>query len=816
MYFQTGLAGGAAFYQLAIDQIIDRHPIVVHPNDRLVDVLDQIELNHWQKQEMHFLPDTSPALKCLLVTDNQQLVGIVTEQMLIRRIAADYSLQSTTIAEVMTPPVAVLPFYNSLALIDTIELFCQTEFLCLPVVDRQHRLVGVVTPQSLLQSLNPITLLRTISAFQHQQIEQATVIRETLDVNQQLLNIQVEQDFYVSKEQSLRNIANQFEHILANGALCVRCRDCINTEENQFSRIIENLPDAILRYDRQLCCLYANSATSQITPLTPADLVGRLCSDLDFPPALTQQWQACLQRVLDTGTMERLEFCSGDNSEKRYQARMLPERNGIGTVTSVLVIVSDVTETYQTQQSLQESQERLQIALDITGMGTWDWSPLTGQETWSPETEALYGLEPGSFDGRIESFLDRIHPDDRQMMHDFCLSALGEEVQHKEFRIVLPDGQVRWIISRGRVIQDKFGKSIRMIGIDLDITERKLAEEALRESQRQLEALMSNLPGIAYTCKNDLDWTPIFMSEGCLEVTGYSAQEMLDNPKMYHDLIHEDDLAMVWNTVQVAIQKGTAYELTYRIRTANGEEKWVWEKGSIVSEGGESILAGFITDISTSKQAEEKLKDSLQEKEVLLREIHHRVKNNLQMVSSLLNLQAGAIKNPQVVAALKESEKRVATMALIHERLFQSDNLAKIDFGEYAQNLLDSLARSYTHPQVDIQLDLALAQAELPIDVAISCGLIINELFSNAIKYAFPERQSGRIRVEFFLNEQQHCTLLIADDGIGLPEAINFQTTTSLGLRLVNALVRKLRGNLQIHRESGTAIHICFAQPAAA
>ncbi|MCU0527634.1 MAG: PAS domain-containing protein [Elainella sp. Prado103] len=819
MYFQADLTGGTALYQLVIEQIIDRAPLVVEPKTRLMDVLDQIDLEHRQSYEAHFPPDTSKPLQYLLVATEQQFLGIVTEQMLIKRIAEDYSLQSTTIAEVMVAPVAILPLHDPSTLIDIIERFCQTEFLCLPVVDQYNQLAGVVTPQRLLQVLNPMTLLKTIGTFQDQQIEKTAAMRATLDINQQLLQTQARHEYYTQQGKSLKQIAEQFENILKQESMNIESCNCLEHQESQFKSIVEKLTDGVARFNCQGHCLYANPAIARMVDLPQSALIGHSYTELNFPASLIQQWSNGWNRALKHQIAEKLEFCCRNGYQKQfYQAQLIPEQDATGTTIAVLMIVSDMTETRKIEQLLQESEERLQIALDMTSMGTWDWSPSTGQEIWSPETEALYGLEPGSFEGRVESFLERVHPDDRDMVHDFCVNMLDTSIQHKEFRIVLPDGQIRWIISRGRILHDKSGKPIRLIGIDLDITERKLAEESLQESQHQLEALMGHLPGIAYTCKDDQIWTPLFMSQGCFEVTGYSAQEMVSNSSLYHEIIHPDDVGIIWNTVKIAIQERRSYEVTYRIRTAQGEEKWVWEKGGGVfnEEGNLLFLAGFITDISARKQAEEKLKDSLQEKEVLLREIHHRVKNNLQMVSSLLNLQAGAIKNPQVVAALKESEKRVATMALIHERLYQTDNLAKIDFREYAYNLIESLVRSYTYPNVPIQLDLALSKTELPIDTAISCGLIINELFSNAIKYAFPMRQTGRIRVEFFTDELRNCTLIIADDGVGIPETIQFQTATSLGLRLVNALMRKLRGNIQINRDQGTTIKICFAQAEAA
>ncbi|MDX2099274.1 MAG: histidine kinase dimerization/phosphoacceptor domain -containing protein, partial [Leptolyngbyaceae cyanobacterium bins.59] len=214
-------------------------------------------------------------------------------------------------------------------------------------------------------------------------------------------------------------------------------------------------------------------------------------------------------------------------------------------------------------------------------------------------------------------------------------------------------------------------------------------------------------------------------------------------------------------------------------------------------------------EINQRKLAEEQLQASLEEKELLLKEVHHRVKNNLQVVSSLFSLQSQYVKDPKSSALLRESQDRINAMALIHEKLYLSSSLAKIDCVDYLKNLTSSLFASYNaHNQIALHLNVD--QVFLSVDTAIRCGMIINELISNALKYAFPQRDQGDIWLNFRVNAVQQLTLTIQDNGVGLPPGLDLRSTRSLGLRLVGILVRKLKGTLEVQIHEGTLFYIVF------
>lgn len=212
------------------------------------------------------------------------------------------------------------------------------------------------------------------------------------------------------------------------------------------------------------------------------------------------------------------------------------------------------------------------------------------------------------------------------------------------------------------------------------------------------------------------------------------------------------------------------------------------------------------------QEANERIQASLREKEVLLKEVHHRVKNNLQIVSSLLSLQSRFIEDEQMLEVFNESQNRLRSMVLIHERLYQSEDLARVDFAEYVAQLATDLFRSYQVDPGNIRLEVDIDSILLEIDIAVPCGLIVNELVNNALKYAFPSQQEGRICIRFQRSAGGEFTMTVQDDGVGLAAEIDFFHTETLGLQLVNTLVKQLNGRLEVDCSGGTGIEITFPQ----
>ncbi|MEE9430797.1 MAG: histidine kinase dimerization/phosphoacceptor domain -containing protein, partial [Melioribacteraceae bacterium] len=227
----------------------------------------------------------------------------------------------------------------------------------------------------------------------------------------------------------------------------------------------------------------------------------------------------------------------------------------------------------------------------------------------------------------------------------------------------------------------------------------------------------------------------------------------------------------------------------------------------------EDALKSLQRENKTKEAAQLEIKNSLKEKEVLLKEIHHRVKNNLQIVSSLFFFQSKTISDPVMLDMFRDGQNRVKSMALIHEKLYQSDDLANIDFKEYVKKLTAFLFQSYGVDQSKIRFKNNVSNVQLGVDQAVPCGLIINELVSNSLKHGFKEKDTGIIKIDMGHDENNNLIMKVSDDGKGLPEGLDVQKSDSLGLRLVNNLSIQLNGKVEFFNNNGTSVKLTFEDP---
>jgi PAS domain S-box-containing protein len=288
-------------------------------------------------------------------------------------------------------------------------------------------------------------------------------------------------------------------------------------------------------------------------------------------------------------------------------------------VVGIMDIGIDATEREQTLEAMREHEERLNLVMRGTNDGIWDWDLETDAVYYSPRWKSMLGYGEEEIAAHVSSWQQLVHPDELEGVLAFVEAHLRGEtaVYEIEHRLRHQDGSYRWILARGTTVRDETGRPIRLVGSHTDITERKKAEAALKESQRMLATLMDNLPGMAYRCHNDPEWTMEFVSEGSLALTGYAPATLAGNEGVFYgDLIHLEDREEVWNQVQAALADAQPYELTYRILTASGEEKWVWEHGrGIADETGKIVaLEGFITDVTDRVSAQQLLEERVAER----------------------------------------------------------------------------------------------------------------------------------------------------------------------------------------------------------
>jgi two-component system, sensor histidine kinase PdtaS len=306
----------------------------------------------------------------------------------------------------------------------------------------------------------------------------------------------------------------------------------------------------------------------------------------------------------------------------------------------------------------------------------------------------------------------------------------------------------------------------------------------------------------------------LLFNRGAEQVFGYSAREVLGKPL---DILLPKSMSarhreQVSDFATSSVPARSMRERqTIRGRRKDGTEFPAEASISKVISGGEMLLTVILRDITERVAAEQKLQDSLREKEALLREIHHRVKNNLQVMSSLLGLQSRAIAKEETRRAFEDSQDRIRSMALLHEMLCESGNLARIDLTEYVRELVHHLLRSYDVDTKRLRVSMHLGPVFLDQDGAVPFGLILNELVVNALRHAFPEDRQGEIRIELRELPGRQIRLRVEDDGVGLVTETGWQSGSSLGFRLVRMLVEQLGGKLEMQPRDPTRFELTFA-----
>jgi len=306
----------------------------------------------------------------------------------------------------------------------------------------------------------------------------------------------------------------------------------------------------------------------------------------------------------------------------------------------------------------------------------------------------------------------------------------------------------------------------------------------------------------------------LYVSPQIEDWLGYASEEFYRNAHIRQEIIHPDDLVAA-EAFHDLDQAFALHTMEYRWRQKSGRYRWasgaifpIYESAQDKEINKVSMMQVVVQDITERKEAEEQIHASLAEKEVLLKEIHHRVKNNLQIISSLLHLQSVKLEDEALLRAFDNSQHRIRSMAFIHEELYQSGDLARIDFVSYVRRLTDYLFESFGVDDNQIGLSVQVDNLLLTIDKAIPIGLIINELVSNSLKHAFPEGHRGRVAIELHAGEGEPFVLTVSDDGVGLPEGVDVNQAESLGLRLVTSLVGQLKARVEVDRSAGTAFHI--------
>jgi PAS domain S-box-containing protein len=564
-----------------------------------------------------------------------------------------------------------------------------------------------------------------------------------------------------------------------------RYRSLFNTMTEGFA-----LHEIITDADGKPCdyrFLEINPAFERLTRLSREAALGKTVREVI--PNIELYWIETYGRVALDGTPVHIENYSAPLN-RWYE--VFAYRSAPGQFA---VVFTDITERKQAEAELRQSRKDLDRAQEVGQIGSWRMDVLRNVLTWSDENHRIFGVPKGT-PLTYETFLEIVHPDDRQNVDKQWKASLRGEPYDIEHRLLVI-GEVRWVREKAYLEFDEAGKLLGGFGITQDITDRKHAEQALR----QLSQFPEENPNPVLRCTPD--GVTLYINAPArrwLTTLGWQADGALPAPVR----------------AALAEARGQDHAIEAEITDPGGRTFSIFA----VQPPGEDYINLYGIDFTDRKRAEEALRESeerlrasLGEKEVLLKEIHHRVKNNMQVISSLVALHADELRDGAMRAVLLDVTHRVRSMAMVHEKLYESADLARIEFAEYARSLLNYLWRAHATTASDVRLALDLEPVSLPVNAAVPCGLILNELVGNALKHAFRGRAGGEVTVSLRSGAPDRVRLSVRDNGTGLPPGLDWRQSRSLGLRLVQMLAGQLHAAVEVSNSGGTEFTITFEGP---
>jgi PAS domain S-box-containing protein len=543
---------------------------------------------------------------------------------------------------------------------------------------------------------------------------------------------------------------------------------------DKFSEVVlSNTPNHFLRYNKEL------NVYSELNIYVPQK--GQLAiASLD----ITKRRQAKLAiqekheeyEVIDEELRSTIDELQAQNEELQLAANSLRESESkyriLAENSSDIIFTVDETGTYSFVNAVFAS--ILNKGTDeIIGKTYWDFFP-------KPDADARQRITKRVFTtGEKESF---------------------------EISVPLPD-KTLYFSSTTNPIKNETGKVILAMVYGKDVTERKLMEESLRESETKYRQLVNNSYDIIYTLS--AEGVFLFVSPSWTTLLGYSVDQVVG--KQFQAFVHPDDVTQYLEFLQIINkteqpQKG----VEYRIKHINGSWRWHTSSAAPISNAKRQIVGfqGTARDITDRKIDEQTIKALLNEKELLLKEVHHRVKNNLNTISSLLSLQAQMLNEPSAIMALNETAQRVRSIGILYDKLYLSEDYTELSVKAYLPSLIDEIVANFPNSAyVKVRNDIE--DFILDIKRMQSLGIITNELLTNIMKYAFVGRTDGLITVSAAKSDG-HIAISFQDNGVGMPESVSFEDSTGFGLKLVQALAQQLGGIISIERGTGTKIVLEF------
>ncbi|EFL50441.1 signal transduction histidine kinase [Solidesulfovibrio fructosivorans JJ]] len=569
----------------------------------------------------------------------------------------------------------------------------------------------------------------------------------------------------------------------------------LRESREQYRLVVESAPDAILIHDGVRFVFANPEAAKLFGAASPEAIVGQDVLKFVHEDSQDATTERMRRNMLLQGPARLREqrYLRLDGTPIEVEVAAVPF--ALDATAGALVFVRDISRRKSIERDLRERDRAYRLLADNSHDVIFTMDPRLRPTYVSPSIRRLRGVSvkevmaetieqmmtPASA-ARVRQAAERLIVDDK--VDPNFVSRLELELRRKEGGTVWAEAVVRPYFDAG-------GEFLGVVGVLRDLTERRAVEAELRRSREFLGMLVEAIPDPVFV--KDKEHRFVLVNGALCAMLRQPAEAIVGATDYDFVAREEADVFIARDNIVLETGNEDLFEERFTDKEGRGHTL-VTRKGLFVDASGARFIVGVIRDVTQDKVRERQLRDSLLEKEVLLKEVHHRVKNNLQVISSLLFLQKDAIADPAVQEIFEESRNRIASMALIHEELYRSGDLARVDLKEYLERLVPKVVQSL-RGQKSIGFALNLAECRVTVDKAIPFGLIINELVTNAAKHAFADRQEGNIRLTV-TREGVQVQAVVEDDGVGLPQNFHPDAVKSLGMQLIVQLTRQLRGVL--------------------
>jgi PAS domain S-box-containing protein len=586
----------------------------------------------------------------------------------------------------------------------------------------------------------------------------------------------------------------------------------LSESENRLRTMISASPDVIAIVGADGIIQYLSVNVERFFGWKPEDLVGKSGWETVHPEdreRMRGEFDSLLENSCDAKTVE-CRFECRDGSYRWVEMTAIDcTRNP--AIDGILLNYHDVTERKRTDDLLRESEERFREAMEATNDGVWDWDLETGLGYTNPAYYKMLGYTAEEFPLTVRSWIDYLHPDDKERVLAINQDCIENRIQGftVEYRMRAKDGSWRWILERTKALtRNSRGNAVRMIGTHMDITESRRSTELLKESEEKWRSIISTSPdGITI---QSMDGLVEEVSDKTAEMFGYGSREEILGKSIFEFLdptCHEKASTLIGEML-MGNYTGAAEYLAVK---KDGTRFFIEANAEVMHNLRGEITNVFfiIRDISERKKAEEKIRNLLHEKDLVLKEVHHRIKNNMNTVFSLLRVEANAQDDPQTKGILQDSAGRVESMMVLYDKLYRSENVSALPIKDYLPALVNEIVGIFPQ-RASSRIETILDDFVLSERLLSPLGIIINELITNAMKYAFEGRSDGVITI-VALKRDGLISISFQDNGVGLPETVTFQNSTGFGMQLIAMLVDQINGSIRIERERGTKFVIEFA-----